>query len=200
MAREDHSGNASFNKSCSFFLGKLKPTEFNINVPEKDRVPGNFSKDTIEIIINKDIEQVWKGYLALDMEKLLETPKSEVCRVHVPGKNRNQKGLIEGMRFFVDMVFESPIPMIPTNYSMSAMEVLKVSKESRKIEMVYLEGTPSKGWQTIQLEPQGTKTKIVHHAYYKGNSNLIHTLYPPVHRMIWNEIHLKAKNSIEKNK
>lgn len=193
-ARENYINNSSFNKSCSYFLSKIAPEDFQINTPDKERTPAFFTKDVIEVFIEDDIENIWKKYINLDFEKILKTSLSDVCKVYYPSTQPHQK-LTLGMRAFINMNLKSPVPFPPSQKSMTALEVTKILEKEKIIEISYLEGTPSKGWQTIELDAQGkNKTKLIHTAYYKGNNELIHRFYSPVHRAIWNEIHNKAKN------
>lgn len=202
-AHVDYRENQILGRSCDFFLSKLKPEDFRINILENEKeTTSKFSKNIIKIVINRPLEETWKGYLGLNLEKFLNSDISQFCRLYTPPnvQKENNQHLFEGMRFFANMLFNSPTPFIPSSKSMTAIEIKKIDHDKKRFEISYLEGTPTKGWQTIQMVALGNKTQIIHTSFFKGNNNLIHTLYESVHELIWEKIHAKAKRAIEKGK
>lgn len=202
-AREDYTYNQSLQTECSYFFKKLSPLDFKQNTTELERKkPNNFTKDILRVSINKDAEYLWKEILKLNLKELLDSPYSNFCKGFTPPNvkiSKNQK-LFRGMRFFANLHFNSPIPIIPSFRSMTAIEVTDINPTKKTIEIRYLEGTPTRGWQIIEIVSKGKTSEIIHTAFYKGNSPIIHTAYQSVHRTLWEKIYSKTKEELEKKK
>lgn len=200
-AREDFTFNQSLQTECSYFLNKLSPAQFRQNTTEAERLkPTKFTKDVIRVSINKDAESLWKEILKLEFKELLNSPYSDFCKSYSPTgiKITKTQKLFRGMKFFANLNFNSPVPIIPSFKSMTAIEISNINPQNKSIEIRYLEGTPTRGWQTIEIFSKGNKSEILHTAYYLGNSPLIHSAYQSVHRTLWEKIYQKTKEELEK--
>ena len=70
-----------------------------------------------------------------------------------------------------------------------------ISEDEKKVKLCYVEGGKSSGSQYLYFEELADKkTKVIHHTYYKSESNFRDKwLYPPLHGMIISQFHNNVK-------
>jgi hypothetical protein len=146
---------------------------------------------------NHSFKDTWEAYNNIPPEKAWSGNNLMFSFAYdtIPGKISYSKDIYEGMKenqliFIVIKLVFGIFRLAVTHF------VHTISEDEKKVKLCYVKGGKSSGSQYIYFEElSANKTKIIHHTYYKSESNFRDKwLYPPIHEMIINQFHTNVKN------
>ncbi|MFT5885456.1 MAG: hypothetical protein ACI9IP_001916 [Arcticibacterium sp.] len=145
----------------------------------------NYSlKDTWEAYKNIPPKTAWSGSnLMFSFTYDSQPGKISYSEDHYEGMKENQ------LVFIVIKLLFGFFKLAVTHF------VHTISEDEKKVKLCYVEGGKSSGSQYLYFEKLAAdKTKVIHHTYYKSESNFRDKwLYPPLHGMIISQFHNNVK-------
>jgi hypothetical protein len=169
-------------------------SEFELSI-NKRKETSSFNFHHMSFSVEASIEEIWEIYQSMTVDTAwsgesfqYEFGYSKATNQIFYHKFKNSPKIHQGFGFFVRLILANGLYQLPV-----ALEITKIDPRKKVLEMTYLKGGGSKGYQSIRFLPKGSKGTIInHYSYYtSGKKMRDEYFYPYFHENILEEFHSK---------